>query len=121
MAGSVSAARQEIANAIKATEEELRHLREAESVLAKLDGGSAPRRGRSSPTTARRRAGAGDGRRRRGGRSTQALKLITDNPGITIPDLAQRMKIAPNYLYRVVPGLQKDGKIKKDGKGWAAA
>lgn len=121
MAGSVSAARQEIANAIKATEEELRRLREAEAVLAKLDGGSAPRRARITSTTTRRRASSGNGRRRRGGRSAQALKLITDNPGITIPDLAQRMKIAPNYLYRVIPQLQKDGQVKKDGKGWVAA
>jgi hypothetical protein len=31
------------------------------------------------------------------------------------------MKIAPNYLYRVLPQLQKDGKVSKQGKGYHAA
>ena len=39
-------------------------------------------------------------------------------PGITIPELADSMGIQANYLYRVMPGLQKDGKVKKRGKGW---
>jgi hypothetical protein len=28
------------------------------------------------------------------------------------------MGISPNYLYRVLPGLAKQGKIRKDGRGW---
>ena len=28
------------------------------------------------------------------------------------------MKIKQNYLYRVMPGLQQDGLVKKEGKGW---
>ena len=31
------------------------------------------------------------------------------------------MKIQPNYLYRVLPGLEQDGKVKKHGKGWFPA
>ena len=31
------------------------------------------------------------------------------------------MGIQANYLYRVMPGLQKDGKVKKRGKGWHPA
>jgi hypothetical protein len=31
------------------------------------------------------------------------------------------MKIQPNYLYRVLPALAKEGKIKKQGKGWHPA
>ena len=31
------------------------------------------------------------------------------------------MKIQPNYLYRVLPGLEKDGKVKKKDKGWYPA
>ena len=31
------------------------------------------------------------------------------------------MGITPNYLYRVLPELAKDGKVKKTGKGWEPA
>jgi len=75
-------------------------------------------------TTARPTAGrpARGGRKRgSGARGAQARKLIEANPGITIPELATRMKMKPNYLYRVVPQLQKEGKIAKEGKGWKAA
>ena len=30
------------------------------------------------------------------------------------------MAIKPNYLYRVLPALQKDKRIAKDGRGWKA-
>jgi DNA-binding IscR family transcriptional regulator len=42
---------------------------------------------------------------------------VGEQPGITIAELAQSMKIKQNYLYRVVPGLVKDGKLEKRGKG----
>jgi hypothetical protein len=32
--------------------------------------------------------------------------------------MAKRMKIKPNYLYRVLPGLEKEGKVKKQDKGF---
>jgi len=47
-----------------------------------------------------------------------ALELITARPGITIPELAEALKLQQNMLYRVVPGLQKDGLIRKEGRGW---
>ena len=28
------------------------------------------------------------------------------------------MGIKENYLYRVLPGLEQEGKIRKDGRGW---
>jgi ribosomal protein S25 len=61
-----------------------------------------------------------NGRRRRSGgtRADQALKLVKANPGITIPELAGKMKIKQNYLYRVLPGLEKDGLIKREGRNW---
>jgi DNA-binding IscR family transcriptional regulator len=46
---------------------------------------------------------------------------VRDRPGITIPDLAEAMKIQPNYLYRVVPKMAADGQVKRDGKGWRLA
>jgi len=53
-----------------------------------------------------------------GKRSMEALNLIRAQPGITTPDLAKKMGIKQNYLYRVLPGLAKEGKIKKEGRGW---
>ena len=41
-------------------------------------------------------------------------------PGMTIPELAEQMGIQQNYLYRVLPGLQKDGLVRKEGRGWHA-
>jgi hypothetical protein len=88
------------------------------------DAGAAPaRRGRGAGT---RRAGtsaaAGTGRRGRprgsGTRSKQALELVRSRPGISIPELAEEMGIQQNYLYRVLPGLQKDGLVRKEGRGW---
>ena len=30
------------------------------------------------------------------------------------------MGIKQNYLYRVLPGLEQDGLVRKDGRGWHA-
>jgi DNA-binding IscR family transcriptional regulator len=43
---------------------------------------------------------------------------VQGQPGITIPELAAKMKIKQNYLYRVLPGLEQDGKLEKKGRGW---
>jgi CRP-like cAMP-binding protein len=78
------------------------------------------RRARSTTT----RTTGGTGRRGRprgsGTRGKQALELVRANPGITIPELADKMGIKQNYLYRVLPGLQKDGMVRKQGRGWHA-
>jgi DNA-binding IclR family transcriptional regulator len=46
------------------------------------------------------------------------VKLIGADPGITIPAMAAAMGIHANYLYKMVPSLEKAGKIRKDGHGW---
>jgi hypothetical protein len=28
------------------------------------------------------------------------------------------MSIKQNYLYRVLPGLEQEGKVRKEGRGW---
>jgi hypothetical protein len=63
----------------------------------------------------RRRAGR---RKGTGKRSAQALALVQEQPGIPVPELATKMGINQNYLYRVLPGLEKEGKIFKEGRGW---
>lgn len=103
--------------------DEFKRLEQAQAALAGV-GASAAGRARS---TARRARGGGGGTGRRGRprgsgqRAQQALSLVKSNPGITVAELAKKMGIAPNYLYRVLPSLQKDGKVKKQGNGWHAA
>ncbi len=116
---------------VKEIDGRLRELKEEvvklEAARAALVGG---RRGPGRPpgsgaSTARRRTGRGPGRprgRRSGGtRAAQALELVRTKPGITIPQIAESLKIEPNYLYRVMPKLVTDGQVKRDGQGWHPA
>ena len=70
---------------------------------------------------ATRRPGRPRGRRGGNTRANQALQLVSDQPGITIPQIAEALKIEPNYLYRVMPKLVQDGAVKRDGQGWHPA
>lgn len=73
----------------------------------------APSTGNGSPAARRRGRPKGSGRR-----GQQALEIITDQPGITIPELAERMGIKQNYLYRVLPGLEEERRVRREGRGW---
>ena len=63
----------------------------------------------------RRRAGR---RKGSGTRAAEALSFVQGQPGITIPELAAKMGIKQNYLYRVLPGLEQESKVTKKGRGW---
>jgi predicted Zn-dependent protease len=76
----------------------------------------------TSPAAKSTASGRRPGRRKgSGNRSAQALRLVKGQPGITIPELAAKMNIKQNYLYRVLPALQQEGKVRKQGKGWHPA
>ena len=64
---------------------------------------------------AKRRAGR---RKGSGTRAAEALSFVQGQPGITIPELAAKMGIKQNYLYRVLPSLEQEGKLEKKGRGW---
>lgn len=64
---------------------------------------------------AKRKAGR---RKGSGTRAAQALAFVQEQAGITIPELAARMGIKQNYLYRVLPILEEEGKVTKQGRGW---
>ena len=85
--------------------------RPASRAPAKRGGRPATKRSAAKRTTARRS----------GGRADQALDVIKANPGITIPELADKLGIRPNYLYRVTAGLQKERKIRKRGRAFYPA
>jgi hypothetical protein len=103
--------------------EEHARLRQAldalKSVGASRPGASSSRTARRAPSRPRAARERGRGRPRgSGARAQQVLKLVREQPGITVAEIASRLKIKPNYLYRVVPQLQKDGKLEKRDKGF---
>jgi sugar-specific transcriptional regulator TrmB len=98
-----------------------------ERALAEL-GGKATRRSPGRPRGSKSTAAAAPRtpkaataprkrRKRRGGtRADQAVSLIESQPGISASDVAKTMKIKPNYLYRVLGDLEKEGRVKKKGR-----
>jgi len=105
----------DVADVTRQIDERLAELRDEvdrlERARAALTNGAAPRR--------RTTGGARRGRRRGSGtRAVEALELVRQQPGITIPELADRMGIKQNYLYRVMPTLAGEGKVRKEDKGW---
>jgi CRP-like cAMP-binding protein len=127
---------------LKTIQEEMRErLREIESLIEALRGeaqqikkmlggtvdGAAvepaqrPRRAARRKASPDRNASAAVNRGRprgSGKRAQDALERIAAQPGVTAAELAEAMGIKPNYLYRVLPALQKEGKITKQGKGY---
>jgi hypothetical protein len=84
---------------------------------AALDGVNRPRRAAAKPRRGRRGRPRGSG-----GTSKKALEAIRKNPGVTVSELARELKMRhPNYLYRVLPQLEAQGAVRKEGKGWHAA
>jgi hypothetical protein len=82
--------------------------------------GSSNRAKAASPTKAGRKATKRRAGRRKGSgtRAAEALSFVQGQPGITIPELAAKMGIKQNYLYRVLPGLEQESKVRKQGRGW---
>ena len=117
MADTVNQARALLEKRAKELRDELRQI---ESAISGLGG---RKRGPGRPRGSGGGAGTRKRRRRRGGtRADQAVKFIKESPGINASDLSRKMKLkAPNYLYRVLPELEKDGRIKKKGKGYHPA
>ena len=112
--------------------EELRPMvdeyHQLEAAHRALGGVSSTTAGGSRSTTrtpARKSGGGGGGGARgrgrprgSGTRANEALAIVREQPGITIPEMAQKMGIQQNYLYRVLPGLEQDGMVRKEGRGW---
>jgi hypothetical protein len=97
--------------------------RALEGVSDDGDGGGRRSGGSSRSGGGTRRSGSGTGQGRgrpkgSGARADQARKIVTESPGITIPEMAQKMGIQQNYLYRVLPDLEQRGDVRKEGRGW---
>lgn len=104
--------------------EEYLKLEQAKNALEGLE--ATPRRSPGRPRGAGSSPSSNGRRRRRrrqgGTRGEQALELVRQSPGITVNDLSERLNVKhKNYLYRVMADLQKDGAVKKEGRGYVAA
>jgi hypothetical protein len=129
LAGFVDSTVKEIDDRLRELKEEVSKLEAARSALVGTRRGPGrPRAARpaAATTTTRRRTtgrrpGRPRGRSRGGTRANQALELVRSQPGITIPQIAEKMGIEPNYLYRVMPRLLSDGQVKREGQGWHPA
>ena len=128
MAGFVDTTVKDIDDRLNELKEEVARLEAARSALIGARRGPGRPRGaaqRASAQTTRTRTARRPGRPRgrRGGntRANQALDLVRNKPGITIPQIAEAMKIEPNYLYRVMPRLVADGQVRREAQGWFPA
>lgn len=69
-----------------------------------------------------RKQSAGTKRARKPGkRQKQALRIIKEQPGITPPELADKMSVKGPSVYPVLRSLQDNGEIQKEGKGYKPA
>jgi predicted Rossmann fold nucleotide-binding protein DprA/Smf involved in DNA uptake len=94
-----------------------------ERALASLTDGREGKRGPGRPRGSSAAQASANGRKRRrsrkgGTRAEHALKVIAENPGISASEIAQKLEIKPNYMYRVLTELQADGKVKKEGRAY---
>ena len=111
--------RSEIDDRLKELEPLHREYLTLQKAKAALDGVDAPTRRRAATPRGRGRRGRPRGS---GGTAAKALETIRKNPGITVSELARELKMRhPNCLYRVLPQLEEQGAVRKDGKGWHAA
>ena len=117
--GAVDQAADLLKARIRELEGELSKLQRA---LSSLTDGRPRRRGPGRPRgpAAPRTAARPRGRRRRT-RADQAVRLVKANPGISASEVAKKMRIKPNYLYRVLGELEKEGRVKKSGRSYTAA
>ena len=129
MAGFVDSTVKEIDDRLRELKEEVARLEAARTALVggRRRPGRPPAASTAAGPAARRttrrtgRPGRPRGRSRSGTRANQALELVRSTPGITIPQIAEKMGIEPNYLYRVMPRLATEGQVKREGQGWHPA
>ncbi|HZB75379.1 MAG TPA: hypothetical protein VE526_04075 [Solirubrobacteraceae bacterium] len=119
--GTVEEIRSQVEGRLKELEpyvDEYRRLqRVVEAIDAENSAGIVTRR--AAPRRVLRPAGAG--RPGHSARAEQAQQLIAERPGISVAELAESMGIGPTYLYRLLPALEREGKLRKEGKGYHPA
>ena len=83
---------------------------QVQRALAEISGPRSSKRGPGRPRGARSRAGST--------RGDEAVALVAANPGLSASEIAKALEIAPNYVYRVMSDLVKQGRVRKSGRGY---
>jgi hypothetical protein len=91
-----------------------------DGVVALSAGPNAARRAAAPPSgTGREATHRKRGRPKGSGtRAVEVLEIVKAHPGIRIAEIAEKIGIKENYLYRVLPALAQDGLVIKEGRGW---
>jgi hypothetical protein len=81
---------------------------------------ATPRRRATRRKSAASAGGRRTSRRRRnaaapGSRQADVLRLVTDRPGITVPELGRELSVDPTGLYQIVRRLEGRGELRKVG------
>ena len=97
-----------------------------ERALSSLTEGREGKRGPGRPRGSSATRQSSNGRKRRrsrkgGTRAEHALRVISENPGVSASEIAERLQMKPNYMYRVLTELQGDGKVRKEGRAYHPA
>ena len=119
--------RQEIQDRLNELKPLVEEADRLQAALSALDGASGIPAGkpvrRKAPRSARKRT-TGTGKPGRpkgtGKRQAETLALVVKQPGISISEIAAQTGVQQSYLYRVMPSLQKEGLVRKEGRGWYA-
>jgi hypothetical protein len=115
-----------IATTRAAIEQRLNELRPLVAEVGRLERALAALEAiEERPRAQRARGGAAGGRRPRGRRSAatradEFLALVRERPGVTVPEAARATGAAPTYLYRIAATLEREGTVRREGRGFAA-
>jgi ParB/RepB/Spo0J family partition protein len=88
--------------------------RQAETMIAEAKAATDGKQ----PTQAKERKASTNGHGKTRATSSHVLAHVQKTPGVTIPELAAKFGVRQNYLYKLLPGLEAEGKVSKQGRGW---
>ena len=94
-----------------------------ERALAALEAIEEPPRAQRARrgTARRRRPGRPRGRKTAGTRADEFLALVRERPGVTVAEAAKATGAAPTYLYRIAATLEREGTVRRAGRGFVAS
>lgn len=120
MAEAVDEIRERVEDRLKELEPYVTEYQALQRVKDAIEETASPSSGRQAAPSRKLRS-AGPGRAGNSARAKQAQDLIAKQPGVSVAELAEAMGIGPTYLYRLLPRLEREGKLRKVGKGYHPA
>ena len=110
--------RRQVESRLAELEPLVREYEDLRRIVAAID---SDERGSGRAAPHRQLAPGGPGPGGHGARAEDALRRIAAQPGVAVGELAEQMGIGTTYLYRLLPRLEREGKLRKEGKGYYLA